>query len=105
MATLGQMTTTLQDHEDRLINQGQALDRAAAERVNLDSRLTTLELNLLTKLLSMMGKDKVEGLMWKPAKDCVPKTFTGERAKFRTWAQDVMVWGGNPIPRARQEAY
>ena len=26
MATLGQMTTTLQDHEDRLVGQGQALD-------------------------------------------------------------------------------
>ena len=52
----------------------------------------------MTKLLSMMGKDKVEGLMWKPAKDCVPKTFTGERAKFRTWAQDVMVWAVTLYP-------
>ena len=98
MATLGQMTTTLQDHEDRLVGQGQALDRAAAERVNLDSRLTTLESNLMTKILSMMGKEKVEGLMWKPAKDCVPKTFNGERAKFRTWAQDVMVWAVTLYP-------
>jgi len=71
------MTTTLQDHEDRLVGHGQALDRAAAERVNLDSRLTTLESNFMSKLLAIMGKDKVEGLMWKPAKDCTPKVFSG----------------------------
>jgi len=52
----------------------------------------------MTKLLSMIGKEKVEGLMWKPAKDCVPKMFTGERAKFRTWAQDVMVWAVTLYP-------
>ena len=59
-----------------------------------------MESGIMTKLMSMMTKEdsKTDKLQYKPAKDCVPKTFLGERNKFRGWAQDVMVWAVTLYP-------
>jgi len=48
--------------------------------------------------MSMLKKDEGEKLQYKNAKDCIPKSFTGERNKFRAWAQDVMVWAVTLYP-------
>ena len=54
----------------------------------------------MAKMMDMMTKEgsRTDKLQYKPAKDCVPKTFSGERNKFRGWAQDVMVWAVTLYP-------
>ena len=86
MATLGQLAATLQDHENRLLNHDQGLNGAAAERANLDARLTAMESGIMQKIMNMITKehDKIEKLEYKAAKDCAPAVFMGEKNRFRS---------------------
>ena len=64
----------------------------------MEARLSALESGILSKMMSMIDKDGGDKLQYKNAKDCIPKPFTGERNKFRAWAQDVMVWAVTLYP-------
>ena len=67
MATLEDVTIAVRNHESRL----QGHD---ARHANLEQRMATLESEILTKLVGVMGKvgEKKEGLNLKEGKDNTP---------------------------------
>jgi hypothetical protein len=89
MATLGEVTAALRNHEDRLQGQG-------ARHANLEQRMAVLESELIKKFAGLMGKsgdgDKKEGLRVKDGKDNIPSEFSGDRKKFRGWSHQRYVW-------------
>jgi hypothetical protein len=87
MATLEDVTVAVRNHENRL----QGHD---ARHANLEQRMATLESEIISKLVGLMGKsgEKKEGLNLKEGKDNTPGEFFGERKKFRGWSHQMYVW-------------
>ena len=67
MATLEDVTVAVRNHENRL----QGHD---ARHANLEQRMATLESEIISKLVGLMGKsgEKKEGLNLKEGKDNTP---------------------------------
>ena len=67
MATLGEVTTALRNHEERL----QGHD---ARHANMEQRMATLESEIISKFVGLMGKsgERKDGLNLKEGKDNTP---------------------------------
>jgi len=96
MATLGEVTTALRNHEDRLLADDARLQGHEARHVNMEQRMAILESEIVSKLMGIMagagGVKEKEGLRIKDGKDNLPCDFMGDRKKFRGWSHQMYVW-------------
>ena len=69
MATLGEVTAAVQNHEERLRGHD-------ARHANMEQRMAALESEILTKIAGLMGKaadgEKKDGLRIKDGRDNMP---------------------------------
>ena len=96
MATLGEVTTALRNHEDRLVADDARLQGHEARHVSTEQRLAALESDLVAKLMGIIagagGGGTKDGLRIKDGKDNLPSDFMGDRKKFRGWSHQMYVW-------------
>ncbi len=87
MATLGEVTTGLRSHEERL----QGHD---ARHANMEQRTAALESELNRKFVGIMWQsgEKKDGLKIKEGKDNTPGDFSSDREKFRGRSHQMYVW-------------
>jgi len=97
MATLGQVVTSLGEHEQRLISLDGKLNFLEA---NHEGRLAALETSILQRIADILGteKEKDKGLRYKEAKECIPQPFDGSRKTFLNYAHQVKVWSRALMP-------
>jgi hypothetical protein len=103
MATLGEITAALQNHEG-------TLKMMMDKMTQLESKMTKLESGAFQKLLDCLSESKGgdgdvddDKLKYKDARDCTPDEFNGDRKDFRGYAHSVYVWATALYPSGGQK--